>query len=140
MRLPCFLLAIHNAVRYHWPMTESFRCKVTERVFHGQAAKRFPHDLLKRARMRLDRIDAASTLDDLRVAASTLDDLRVPPSHHLEALEVFQGNTADPSTLGTQIAKLKERFEWQNVIVGDGLFPAQHRLHCRGDRPGWPLL
>lgn len=58
-------------------MIKSFRCKDTERVFRGQAAKRFPQDLLKRAKMRLDRIDAASVLDDLRV----------PPSHHLEVLQ-----------------------------------------------------
>ncbi|MBF0435258.1 MAG: type II toxin-antitoxin system RelE/ParE family toxin [Magnetococcales bacterium] len=58
-------------------MIESFRCKETERIFRRQATKRFPHNLLKRAKMRLDRIDAATTLDDLRV----------PPSHHLEALQ-----------------------------------------------------
>lgn len=58
-------------------MIKSFHCKETEWVFHGHAAKRFPQDILKRAKMRLDRIDAASVLDDLRV----------PPSHHLEALQ-----------------------------------------------------
>ncbi|MBF8273210.1 MAG: type II toxin-antitoxin system RelE/ParE family toxin [Magnetococcales bacterium] len=58
-------------------MIKSFRCKDTERVFRGQAAKRFPQNLLKRAKMRLDRIDAAFVLDDLRV----------PPSHHLEVLQ-----------------------------------------------------
>lgn len=38
--------------------------------------KRFPHALAKRAKMRLDRI----------AAATCLDDLRVPPSHQLELL------------------------------------------------------
>ncbi|MBF0161968.1 MAG: type II toxin-antitoxin system RelE/ParE family toxin [Magnetococcales bacterium] len=57
-------------------MIKSFQCKETENLFHGYPTKTFPRDILKRAKMRLDRIDAASELDDLRV----------PPSHHLEAL------------------------------------------------------
>jgi hypothetical protein len=36
------------------------------------------------------------------------------------AVEVFEGNTSDPSTLGNQIAKLKERFGLERVVmVGD---------------------
>ncbi len=36
------------------------------------------------------------------------------------AIEVFEGNTGDPATLANQIAKLKERFGLQRVImVGD---------------------
>jgi hypothetical protein len=36
------------------------------------------------------------------------------------AIEVFEGNTADPKTLATQIAKLKERFQLDRVaLVGD---------------------
>ena len=36
------------------------------------------------------------------------------------AVEVFAGNTADPSTVGAQVAKLRERFELQQVaLVGD---------------------
>ena len=36
------------------------------------------------------------------------------------AIEVFEGNTGDPSTVGNQIAKLKERFGLQRVVmVGD---------------------
>ena len=36
------------------------------------------------------------------------------------AIEVFDGNTADPKTLGRQIAKLKTRFELTNIaLVGD---------------------
>ncbi|MGC2396447.1 MAG: IS1634 family transposase [Rhodomicrobium sp.] len=37
------------------------------------------------------------------------------------AVEVFDGNTADPSTLAAQVAKLKERFGLSRVVlVGDG--------------------
>jgi Transposase DDE domain len=36
------------------------------------------------------------------------------------AVEVFEGNTSDPSTLATQVAKLKQRFHLDHVVlVGD---------------------
>ena len=36
------------------------------------------------------------------------------------AVEVFEGNTADPMTLSAQIDKLKQRFKLQRVVmVGD---------------------
>ncbi len=36
------------------------------------------------------------------------------------AIEVFEGNTGDPSTVGNQVAKLKERFDLKRVVmVGD---------------------
>lgn len=57
-------------------MIKSFKCKETAKVSQGQRSRKFPADLLRRIEMRLDRIDAAVELDDLRC----------PPSHHLEAL------------------------------------------------------
>jgi hypothetical protein len=45
------------------------------------------------------------------------------------AIEVFEGNTGDPSTLGDQIAKLKERFGLKRVvIVGDRGMITQARI------------
>jgi hypothetical protein len=45
------------------------------------------------------------------------------------AVEVFEGNTGDPSTLGNQIAKLKERFGLKRVImVGDRGMITQARI------------
>ena len=45
------------------------------------------------------------------------------------AVEVFEGNTGDPSTLGDQIAKLKERFGLKRVImVGDRGMITQARI------------
>ena len=58
-------------------MIKSFHCKETEKLFNGRFSKRLPPEIQKRGKMRLDRIHAASALDDLRV----------PPSHHLETLE-----------------------------------------------------
>jgi len=45
------------------------------------------------------------------------------------AIEVFEGNTGDPSTLGNQIAKLKERFGLKRVVmVGDRGMITQARI------------
>ena len=57
-------------------MIQSFGDKETERLFRGQRARKLPGDIQRRAKMRLDRIDAAAALDDLRL----------PPSHRLESL------------------------------------------------------
>ena len=36
------------------------------------------------------------------------------------AVEVFEGNIGDPATLASQVAKLKERFKLERlVLVGD---------------------
>ncbi|MBM3573811.1 MAG: type II toxin-antitoxin system RelE/ParE family toxin [Alphaproteobacteria bacterium] len=54
----------------------SFADKRTAAVFHGLFVCGVDHTIQQRAKMRLDRIDAATSLDDLRV----------PPSHRLENL------------------------------------------------------
>ena len=58
-------------------MIKSFACAETEKVFNRRFSRKLPQAIQRRAKMRLDRIDAAVTLDDLRQ----------PPSHHLEALK-----------------------------------------------------
>jgi len=57
-------------------MISSFADKETEKIFRGKRSRLLPPDILKRALMRLDRIDAAVNVEDLRF----------PPSHHLERL------------------------------------------------------
>ncbi|NEW88352.1 type II toxin-antitoxin system RelE/ParE family toxin [Rhodopseudomonas sp. WA056] len=57
-------------------MILSFKDGLTEAAFEGQARNGFPADLLKVARRKLQMIDAARTLDDLRL----------PPGNRLEAL------------------------------------------------------
>src|ERR1700739_3234927 len=47
------------------------------------------------------------------------------------AVEVFEGNTADPLTLSVQIDKLKQRFHLQRVVMVMGLQPTDL---IRGDR------
>lgn len=53
-----------------------FKDKDAERIFRGNRVRRFPVDIQRRARMRLQRV----------IAARDLSDLRLPPSHRLEAL------------------------------------------------------
>lgn len=60
-------------------MIASFGDKRTEDIFHGRSTKRarsFPQDLVRIAVRKLDMINAAHRLDDLRV----------PPGNRLEAL------------------------------------------------------
>jgi proteic killer suppression protein len=56
---------------------QSFRCAETERVFHRQFSRKFPREIQQRAFMKLNALDAAVTLNDLRK----------PPSNCLEALQ-----------------------------------------------------
>jgi proteic killer suppression protein len=58
-------------------MIRSFRSKREEAVFEGRVPKGFPADLIKTARLKLARLDAARSLDDLRT----------PPGNRLEALK-----------------------------------------------------
>jgi toxin HigB-1 len=59
------------------PVNKSYRDKEAEALAHGRFSRRFPAEIQHRAKMRLDRIEAAVELDDLRV----------PPSHRLELLK-----------------------------------------------------
>ncbi len=58
-------------------MIKSFRGTDTERVFKREFVKRLPREIQQRAFMRLNAIDAAVRLEDLRL----------PPSNRLEALK-----------------------------------------------------
>jgi len=55
----------------------SFRDADTERIFKRQFVREFPPDIQQRAFMRLNALDAAVNLEDLRL----------PPSNRLEALK-----------------------------------------------------
>ncbi|MAK83591.1 type II toxin-antitoxin system RelE/ParE family toxin [Phenylobacterium sp.] len=47
-------------------MIQTFRNRQTEAVFLGESPKGFPADLLKRARRKLQVLDAATDVTDLR--------------------------------------------------------------------------
>lgn len=57
-------------------MIKSTRGKLIERLIAGGASKGFPADLVRRAELKLAQIDAAYSLEDLRI----------PPSNRLEQL------------------------------------------------------
>lgn len=61
-------------------MIEGFKDAETEAIFNGQSTKdalrRCPYELWSVARRKLDMLDAASSLNDLRI----------PPNNRLEAL------------------------------------------------------
>jgi len=58
-------------------LIRSFKEKVTEAVFNGQCPKGFPVQIFQVARRKLEAVDAAERLGDLRI----------PPANRLEALK-----------------------------------------------------
>ena len=57
-------------------MIETFANKETERLWHGRSSRKLPPDIQRRALAKLAMIDAAESIDDLKV----------PPSNRLHAL------------------------------------------------------
>ena len=57
-------------------MIKSFRCKETKKLYGGQKTRKFDSRIVSRAIVKLDQLEAAFSLEDLRI----------PPSNHLEAL------------------------------------------------------
>ncbi len=58
-------------------MIQSFRCRETEKIFYRQYSSTFPREIQERAFQKLNALDAAVRLDDLRL----------PPSNRLERLK-----------------------------------------------------
>lgn len=58
-------------------MIKSFKCKQTERLFNRERPKSIPNSVHKVGLRKLDMIDAAERLDDLKI----------PPKNRLEALK-----------------------------------------------------
>ena len=57
-------------------MITSFRCRETEKIFRGKFSATLPQTIQKTAARKLEIIDAARDLEDLRI----------PPGNRLEAL------------------------------------------------------
>jgi plasmid maintenance system killer protein len=67
-----------------------FKDKNAEAIFSGKTVKKLPHDVQRRALLRLNRI----------VTTATLEDLSQPPSHRLKALQGDRkDNTVSASTI-----------------------------------------
>ena len=65
-----------HVTHYNMLMIKSFADNDTHQLYATGACKRFPADIVARALRKLDHLDAAYTLDDLRV----------PPGNRLHAL------------------------------------------------------
>lgn len=57
-------------------MIVSFKCKETEKIFHGKFSRKLPQNIQRIAARKLEQLNAATVLDTLRV----------PPGNRLEAL------------------------------------------------------
>ena len=58
-------------------MIRSFRCKETEKLFHGRFSVKLPQAIQLAAVKKLNLLHAAQTLDDLRILpANRLEELR----------------------------------------------------------------
>ena len=57
-------------------MIRDFRCKETEKIFNRQFSRKFPADIQRTVLRKLALLDAAESLDDLKI----------PPSIRLEKL------------------------------------------------------
>jgi proteic killer suppression protein len=57
-------------------MIKSFKCRETEKVFRREHSRKVPQDIRRQAQKKLYLLDAAVSLDDLRI----------PPGNRLEAL------------------------------------------------------
>lgn len=58
-------------------MLNSFKCRETEKIAHGDASRKLPQNIQRVALRKLRQLEAASTLDDLRI----------PPGNRLEPLK-----------------------------------------------------
>jgi proteic killer suppression protein len=57
-------------------MIKNFACKETEKIFSRRISLKLPRDIQKTARRKLEILEGAETLMDLRI----------PPNNHLEKL------------------------------------------------------
>jgi toxin HigB-1 len=69
-------LDVINKQRYDDLKISSFKCKETQKIFHGQFSRKLPQEIQKIAARKLEQLHAASILDTLRI----------PPGNRLEAL------------------------------------------------------
>ena len=56
-----------NVLRYYLLMIRSFADKETQKLFNRQFSRKLPTEILQTARYKLEILDAAERLDDLRI-------------------------------------------------------------------------
>lgn len=81
-------------------MIKTFKNKETEAIFQGYVHPNFPQDIIRTAKRKLQMIDAACTLMDLRV----------PPANRLE---VLKGNRSTQHSIRIN-KQWRICFVWEN--------------------------
>jgi toxin HigB-1 len=81
-------------------MTRSFADKETEKLFNRQFSRKFPTEIQHTARHKLEILDAAGRLDDLRI----------PPSNRMEK---FSGDRAGQYSIRIN-KQWRICFEWRD--------------------------
>jgi proteic killer suppression protein len=81
-------------------MIKSFASKETEKLFNREVSRKIPQSIHRIARMKLEILDAAERLQDLRI----------PPSNHLEKLS---GNRKNQYSIRINI-RWRICFEWRD--------------------------
>ena len=76
LRVGFLLLARHKQIAYSSAKIRSFADKETESLFRTGKSRRLPPDILRRAMLRLNQLEYATAIDELRF----------PPANRLEAL------------------------------------------------------
>ena len=79
-------------------MIKTFKCKETEKIFNGKFSKKLPHDIQRRALIKLHSIDVAEDIKDLLI----------PPSNNLELLT---GNRKGQHSIRVN-AQFRICFQW----------------------------
>jgi proteic killer suppression protein len=77
----CATVDVCHVTRYNRCMIKTFADKQTQQLYLTGAVRRFPPDIARRAVRKLDQVDAAKRVEDLRV----------PPGNRLHLLD---GNRA----------------------------------------------
>ena len=69
-------LGVIAVLRYHLEMIKTFADKEAEKIFNRQRSRKLPESIQRKGRMKLEILDAAEAVEDLRI----------PPGNRLEKL------------------------------------------------------
>ena len=97
-------------------MIRSFRCSETDKIFRREFSRKFPSDIQARAFMKLNAIDAAVQIQDLRLPASNrLEILKGDGKvNGVFALTISGGSVSNGSTVMRRM--------WRSrIIISGGL-------------------
>lgn len=93
-------------------MIKTFKCRETEKIWHGEISLRLPRDIQQIARRKLRMLNNAIQLQDLRI----------PPNNRLEALK---GNRKEEFSIRIN-DQWRICFKWNDGIVHDVIIEDYH--------------